>query len=35
MKIITKEFHCKYFKDSKKEGYVIQIDIIKQYGRVI
>ena len=23
MKIITKEFYCKYFKDSKKEGYVI------------
>jgi len=35
IKIITKNLYCKYFKDIKKEGYVIDIDIIKQYGRVI
>jgi hypothetical protein len=35
LKIITKELYCKYFKDSKKEGYVIEIDIIKQYGKII
>jgi hypothetical protein len=35
IKIITKNLYCKYFKDEKKEGYVIQIDIIKQYGKVI
>jgi len=35
IKIITKNLYCKYFKDIKNEGYVIDIDIIKQYGRVI
>jgi hypothetical protein len=35
IKIITKELYCKYFKDSKIEGYVIQVDIIKQNGREI
>jgi hypothetical protein len=35
IKIIKKSLFSRYFRDDKKEGYVIQIDIIKQYGRVI
>jgi hypothetical protein len=34
-KIITKEFYCKYFKDDKKEGYVIETKIIQQYGKIL
>jgi hypothetical protein len=35
IKIIKKELFSRYFRDDKKEGYVIQIDIIKQYGKVL
>jgi len=35
LKIIKKNLFSRYFKDDKKSGYVIQVDILKQYGRVI
>lgn len=34
-KIITKELYCKYFKDDKKEGYVIETKMIQQYGKIL
>jgi hypothetical protein len=35
LRIIKKNLFSRYFKDIKKQGYIIDIDIIKQYGRVI
>jgi hypothetical protein len=35
LRIIKKNLFSRYFRDDKKEGYVIQIDIIKQYGKII
>jgi hypothetical protein len=35
IKIIKKELFSKYFKDEKKEGYLIDVNIIKQYGKIV
>jgi hypothetical protein len=35
IKIIEKANFCKYYTDSKKEGYIIDVDIIKKYGKII
>jgi hypothetical protein len=35
LKIIKKKLFSRYFKDDKKEGYIIDILILKQCGRVI
>jgi hypothetical protein len=35
LRIIKKSLFSRYFKDNKKAGYVIQIDILKQYGKII
>ena len=35
IKIIKKSLFSRYFKDDKKQGYVIQIDVVKKYSKTI